>query len=245
MLSIKQLHVSVEQKEILKGVDLEIHSGEIHAIMGPNGGGKSTLAYALSGHPKYVVSKGFVDIDGKDLLLMPADERARSGLFLAFQYPVEVSGVSVQNFLRVAFEARFGQIKSILKFRQNLQKQADKLGILPEFLSRGLNEGFSGGEKKRVEILQMETLKPTYAILDETDSGLDVDAIKVVSKGVRNIVKKYNTGIIVITHYQRILKYLKPDYVHVMVDGKIVKSGGKELSKELEATGYEQLKGNI
>lgn len=238
MLKISGLHVSVDGKDILSGLSLDIKPGELHAIMGPNGGGKSTLAYTLAGHPKYEVKKGRASMDRKSLLELSPDQRAREGLFLAFQYPVEIPGVSVQNFLRVAYESRFGKLKSILDFRKHLQKLAEQLHVKKELIERGLNEGFSGGEKKRVEILQMAVMQPKYAVLDETDSGLDVDAIKAVAQGVRHIMKEHNTGVLVITHYQRILKYLKPDKVHVMVKGKIMKTGGPELAKELECKGY-------
>lgn len=240
MVSIKNLHVSVDKKNILNGVNLEIKTGEIHAIMGPNGSGKSTLAYTLAGHPKYSVVNGKVLLGRKDVLKMSPDERAREGIFLAFQYPVEVSGVSIQNFLKVAYEARFGKVKSVLEFRKKLAALATELGVKKELIERNINEGFSGGEKKRVEILQMAVLQPKLAILDETDSGLDVDAIKSVAKGVRTVMKKFGTSVLVITHYQRILKFLRPDYVHVMVDGKIIKSGGKKFGEELEAGGYKQ-----
>ncbi|MBI5151573.1 MAG: Fe-S cluster assembly ATPase SufC [Candidatus Pacebacteria bacterium] len=238
MLKIHNVQVSVEGKHILNGVDIEIKPGEIHAIMGPNGSGKSTLAYTLAGHPKYHVDGGEIGLDGINILDQSPDLRARSGLFLAFQYPVEIAGVSVQNFLRVAYEAKFGKLKSIIEFRKHLQELAEELHVKKELVERSLNDGFSGGEKKRVEILQMAALQPKYAVLDETDSGLDVDAIKTIAEGVRAIVKKHKTGVIVITHYQRILKYLKPDKVHVMVKGKIIKSGGKSFAQELEKSGY-------
>jgi Fe-S cluster assembly ATP-binding protein len=257
-LNIKNLHVAVvnqqteEKTPILLGVDVTIKPGEVHAIMGPNGSGKSTLAYTLAGHPFYEVTpdeKGqasVITLDGENVLEMSPDERAAKGLFLAFQYPVEVAGVKVQNFLRLAYNARFADqperlFSTVLAFRKHLEALAAELKVNPELLKRGLNEGFSGGEKKRVEILQMAVLEPKYAILDETDSGLDVDAMKAVSLGVQKIIKKYNTGVIVITHYQRILKYLQPDFVHVMKKGKIVQSGGKDLAKELENKGYEAL----
>jgi Fe-S cluster assembly ATP-binding protein len=248
-LAISHLHASVideqtqEKTEILHGLDLEIKPGEIHAVMGPNGSGKSTLAYTLAGHPSYEVGKGSVELNGEDILEKAPDERAAAGLFLAFQYPIEVPGVKVQNFLRLAYEARFAdqperKFPSVLAFRQHLEKLADELHVNKALLKRGLNEGFSGGEKKRLEILQMAVLEPTYAILDETDSGLDVDAIQAVALGVKKIVEKYNTGILVITHYQRILKYLQPDFVHVVVKGKIVESGSGELAQKLESEGY-------
>lgn len=238
MLSIKNLQIAVDGKTIIHDISLDIKPGEIHAVMGPNGSGKSTLAYALAGHPKYVVTKGAIELDKKNMLSLTPDQRARAGFFLAFQYPVEVAGVSVQNFLRAAHEARFGKLKSILEFRKGLQKLADELHVKKELVERSLNEGFSGGEKKRVEILQMAALAPKFAVLDETDSGLDIDAIKAVASGIKTIVKKYNTGVIVITHYQRILTYLEPTKVHVMVQGKIIKSGGKEFAEELEQNGY-------
>lgn len=245
MLSISDLQVSVSDKPILLGVDLEVKPGEVHAIMGPNGSGKSTLAYSLAGHPFYQINKGTVQLDGEDLLEKAPDERANAGLFLAFQYPVEVTGVKVNHFLRLAYEARFAnqpekKFPTVLAFRKHLEALADELQVNKDLLKRGLNEGFSGGEKKRVEILQMAVLEPKYAILDETDSGLDVDAIKAVSAGVKKIIEKYNTGIIVITHYQRILKFLKPEFVHVMVKGRIAKSGGSEFAAELEKDGYKK-----
>ncbi|MEO8581926.1 MAG: Fe-S cluster assembly ATPase SufC [Patescibacteria group bacterium] len=245
MLSISNLQVSVNEKPILMGVDLDVKPGEVHAIMGPNGSGKSTLAYSLAGHPFYEITKGKVTLDGDDVLVKAPDERANAGLFLAFQYPVEVAGVKVNHFLRLAYEARFAgqpekKFPTVLAFRKHLESLADELQVNKDLLKRGLNEGFSGGEKKRVEILQMAVLEPKYAILDETDSGLDVDAIKAVSAGVKKIIEKYNTGIIVITHYQRILKYLEPEFVHVMVKGKIVKSGGRDFAQELESEGYKK-----
>ena len=245
MLEIKDLHVSVDEQEILKGLSLEIKPGEIHAIMGPNGSGKSTTAYTLAGHPEYQVTgdSSQVSVDGEDLLEMSPDERAQAGLFLAFQYPVEIAGVKVDKFLRMAHQARFGEesekeYPSLLKFRKYLLEVAKELEVNPALLKRGLNENFSGGEKKRLEILQMAVLQPKYAILDETDSGLDIDAIKAVAHGVKKIVTKFNTGTLVITHYQRILDYLKPDFVHVMRDGKIIESGGFELASKLEERGY-------
>ena len=245
MLSIQKLRASVEGQEILKGIDLEVLPGEVHAIMGPNGSGKSTLAHVLAGHPSYEVREGAVVLDKKNVLDMSPDERAQRGLFLAFQYPVEVPGVSVTKFLKHAHDARFKddekrRFASVLDFRKYLQKVAAELEVKESLLKRGLNEGFSGGEKKRLEILQMAVLEPSFALLDETDSGLDIDAIKAVSRGVKKIVKKFGTGIVVITHYQRILKYLKPDFVHIMVKGKIVRHGGIELARELEKTGYKE-----
>ena len=246
-LVIKNLHVNVEETEILKGVDLTIRSGEVHAIMGPNGTGKSTLAYALMGHPKYDVTKGEATLDGENLLNLDPNDRAAIGLFLAFQYPVAVPGVSVANFLRTAINAqrkvRDPEDKgiSIPDFRKKLKEKLALLKMDESFAGRYLNDGFSGGEKKRVEILQMATLEPKFSILDETDSGLDIDALKIVSDGVNNISDK-GQGILVITHYQRILNYIKPDYVHVMLNGKIAQSGGPELALQLEEEGYEKLK---
>ena len=246
-LAIKDLHVNVEDTEILKGVNLTIKSGEVHAVMGPNGTGKSTLAYALMGHPKYEVSAGEVSLDGKDVLDLEPNERSKLGLFLAFQYPVAVPGVSVANFLRTAInahrKAKDPEDKgiSIPDFRKKLKEKMALLSMDEAFAGRYLNDGFSGGEKKRVEILQMATLEPKFSILDETDSGLDIDALKIVSDGV-NTISKENQGILVITHYQRILNYIKPDFVHVMLNGKIVESGGPELALKLEADGYEWLR---
>lgn len=245
---IKNLHASVAEKDILKGVSLTVQPGEIHAIMGPNGSGKSTLASTVAGHPFYEVTeaeknKTVITLNGTEILEMSPDERAHLGLFLAFQYPVEVPGVSVQNFLRHAHTSRFAnghakQFKRAIDFRNHLKALAEEFQINPDFLTRGLNEGFSGGEKKQLEILQMAVLEPAYAILDETDSGLDIDAIKKVSAGVNKIIQKHHTGVIVITHYKRILEYLRPDFVHVMVSGKIVESGGPELVTKLEKNGY-------
>jgi Fe-S cluster assembly ATP-binding protein len=244
-LEIRDLHVSVETKEgpkpILHGVDLTIASGETHAIMGPNGSGKSTLASALAGHPKYTVTSGTVTLDGEDLLAMKVDERARAGLFLAMQYPVEVPGVSVTNFLRTALNARRGEDVNVRAFMQELKAQMAELDVDEEFLKRSVNEGFSGGEKKRFEILQMSLLTPKIAVLDETDSGLDVDALKTVSEGV-NRLRGPDLGVLIITHYTRILRYITPDEVHVMFDGRIVESGGPELADALEEKGYEGFK---
>ena len=242
-LNISNLQVEIEGKSILKGVGFKIKPGEVHAIMGPNGSGKSTLAYTLAGHPAYEVVGGKVTLGKKDLLAMSPDERSQSGLFLAFQYPVEIPGVKVQNFLRQAYRARFEgqknkQFDSVLSFRKHLEKLARELKVKPELLKRGLNEGFSGGEKKRLEILQMAVLEPKFAVLDETDSGLDIDAIKAVANGVKQNIKKYNTGVLLITHYQRILDYIQPDFVHVVVKGKVVESGGKDLVEKLEQDGY-------
>lgn len=244
-LAITNLKSTVEETEILHGIDLTIKPGEMHAIMGPNGSGKSTLAYTLAGHPEYEVTDGSVTLDGAEILEMAPDERAQAGLFLAFQYPVEIPGVSVQNFLRHAHQARFEhqpdkQIAKALDFRKHLQALAEEFKVKPELLKRGLNEGFSGGEKKRLEILQMAVLEPRFAILDETDSGLDIDAIKIVAEGVNRIVEKFNTGIMVITHYKRILEYLNPTHVHVMVEGQIRQSGDAGLVDQLEDMGYSE-----
>lgn len=233
MLKIKNLHVSVEGKKILQGVDLVVKPGEIQAIMGPNGSGKSTLAHVIAGHPKYRIEKGEVKIGQRNLLSLTPDQRANLGLFLAFQYPISVEGVTAEQLLRKV--ARNGL--SALAFRKILEEEAEKLGVKQELLRRSLNDGFSGGEKKRLEILQMAVLKPKYAILDETDSGLDIDALKSVANGIWHMAKS-KTGIILITHYQRLLQFIKPDFVHVMIGGRIVKSGGKELVEELERSGY-------
>ncbi len=246
-LVINNLQVSVEDTEILKGVNLTIRSGEVHAVMGPNGTGKSTLAYALMGHPKYKITEGEATLDGRDLLDLDPNERSKLGLFLAFQYPVAVPGVSVANFLRTAINAhRKGQNPedkgiSIPDFRKKLKEKMALLGMDESFAGRYLNDGFSGGEKKRVEILQMATLEPKISILDETDSGLDIDALKIVAHGIKAINKK-DQGILVITHYQRILNYITPDFVHVMLNGRIVESGGPELALRLEEEGYEWLR---
>jgi Fe-S cluster assembly ATP-binding protein len=246
-LVIKNLHVNVEDTAILKGVDLTINSGEIHAIMGPNGTGKSTLAYALMGHPKFEIIEGEAFLDGVNLLALDPDERSQEGLFLAFQYPVAVPGVSVANFLRTAInaqrKARDPEDKgiSIPDFRKLLRSKMALLKMDESFAGRYLNDGFSGGEKKRVEILQMAALNPKFAILDETDSGLDIDALKIVADGV-NSSKNDNQGVLLITHYQRILNYIEPDHVHVMLDGRIVESGGPELAHRLEDEGYEWLR---
>lgn len=247
-LVIKDLRGSIEGKEILKGVNLTIKKGEVHALMGPNGSGKSTLAYLLMGHPKYQVDSGEVLYKGENILDMEPDERARNGLFLAFQYPSEIPGVSVSNFLRTALKAKSeasGNGKkslSIPEFRRKLKEKMALLQLDDSFASRYLNEGFSGGEKKRMEILQMAMLEPEMAILDETDSGLDIDALRTVAEGVNYCKEAYGMGILLITHYQRILHYIKPDRVHVMFDGRIIASGGSELAEELEAKGYEWLK---
>jgi len=245
-LKIHDLRVSIDNKEIVKGLNLKINGGEIHAIMGPNGTGKSTLASALMGHPKYEVTGGTVTLDGEDVLEMATDERARAGLFLAMQYPAEVPGVSNANFMRTALNARReeGQEVPVLKFHRQLQEKMRLLNIDPVFAERYLNEGFSGGEKKRNEILQMSMLDPRIAILDEIDSGLDIDALKVVAESV-NTLRSANLGFLIITHYQRLLNYIVPDYVHVMMQGRIVKSGGRELAEQLEAQGYDWLKDEL
>ena len=242
VLEIRDLHVTVgegdDAKEILRGVDLTIRSGETHAIMGPNGSGKSTLAYSIAGHPKYTITGGTVTLDGEDVLAMTVDERARAGLFLAMQYPVEVPGVSVSNFLRTAATAIKGEAPKLRTWVKDVNKALGDLDLDPTFASRSVNEGFSGGEKKRHEIAQLELLDPKVAILDETDSGLDVDALRVVSEGVNRSRKDSDVGVLLITHYTRILRYIKPDFVHVFVGGRIVEQGGPELADELEANGY-------
>ncbi len=246
-LEIRNLQVTVETengtKEILRGVDLTVKSGETHAIMGPNGSGKSTLAYSIAGHPKYTVTGGTVTLDGEDVLAMKVDERARAGLFLAMQYPVEVPGVTVSNFLRSAKTAIDGQAPKLRTWVKDMKSAMGELRMDPTFAERNVNEGFSGGEKKRHEILQMELLKPKVAILDETDSGLDVDALRVVSEGVNRAKETTDVGVLLITHYTRILRYIKPDFVHVFVDGKIVEEGGSELADRLEAEGYDRYVG--
>ncbi|NNG41095.1 Fe-S cluster assembly ATPase SufC [Flexivirga sp. ID2601S] len=243
-LEIRDLHVSVDteqgSKEILKGVNLTVKSGETHAIMGPNGSGKSTLAYSIAGHPKYTVTSGTVTLDGEDVLSMSVDERARAGLFLAMQYPVEVPGVTVSNFLRTAKTAVDGEAPKLRTWVKDVKKSMNDLRMDEGFAERGVNEGFSGGEKKRHEILQLELLKPKIAILDETDSGLDVDALRVVSEGVNRAKDETDAGVLLITHYTRILRYIKPDFVHVFVDGKVAEEGGPELAERLEAEGYDR-----
>lgn len=242
-LKIQDLHVEIEGKEILKGVNLEISTGEIHAIMGPNGTGKSTLSSAIMGHPKYEVTSGTIELDGEDVLEMEVDERARAGLFLAMQYPSEISGVTNAEFMRAAINSRREEGKEI-PLMQYIRKLDEKMAILEmdeEMAERYLNEGFSGGEKKRNEILQLLMIEPTIAILDEIDSGLDIDALKVVSKGI-NEMRGEGFGCLIITHYQRLLNYIEPDFVHVMMQGKVVKSGGSELAKRLEGEGYDWIK---
>jgi Fe-S cluster assembly ATP-binding protein len=243
-LEIHDLHVTVNTengvKEILKGVDLTVKAGETHAIMGPNGSGKSTLAYSIAGHPKYTVTGGTVTLDGADVLAMSVDQRARAGLFLAMQYPVEVPGVTVSNFLRTAKTAIDGQAPKLRTWVKDMKSAMAELRMDPAFAERNVNEGFSGGEKKRHEILQMEMLSPKVAILDETDSGLDVDALKVVSEGVNRVAANGEVGVLLITHYTRILRYIKPDFVHVFVDGRIAENGGPELADRLENEGYDR-----
>ncbi|MBP2330040.1 Fe-S cluster assembly ATP-binding protein [Kibdelosporangium banguiense] len=246
-LEIKDLHVSVTadevEKEILSGVNLTINAGETHAIMGPNGSGKSTLSYAIAGHPKYTVTSGQILLDGEDVLEMSVDERARAGLFLAMQYPVEVPGVSMSNFLRTAATAVRGEAPKLRTWVKEVKTAMSDLDIDPAFAERSVNEGFSGGEKKRHEILQLGLLQPKIAILDETDSGLDVDALRVVSEGVNRYRASGEAGVMLITHYTRILNYIKPDFVHVFAGGKIVESGGPELADQLESEGYVRFTG--
>jgi Fe-S cluster assembly ATP-binding protein len=247
-LEIHDLKVSVKLpdgklKPILAGVDLTVKSGETHAIMGPNGSGKSTLAYSIAGHPKYQITGGTVTLDGADVLAMTVDQRARAGLFLAMQYPVEVPGVSVANFLRTAKTAIDGEAPKLRTWAGELRAAMEKLQMDPAVAQRNVNEGFSGGEKKRHEIMQLELLKPKMAILDETDSGLDIDALRVVSEGVNRVRATGEAGLLLITHYTRILRYIKPDFVHVFVAGKIVQEGGPELAEQLEAEGYERYTG--
>jgi Fe-S cluster assembly ATP-binding protein len=247
-LEVKNLYTNVGDQTILKGIDLLIKQGEVHALMGPNGSGKSTLAYTLAGHPAYEPTAGQVIYDGQDLLEMEPDERSRAGLFLAFQYPAAVPGVTLAKFLRQTINSRRQAENpedpgiSIPAFRRLLKEKMDMLGIDHKFAGRYLNEGFSGGEKKRVEILQMATVEPKIAIMDETDSGLDIDALRVVSEGAMRLYEEMNMGILVITHYQRILNYIKPDYVHIMLDGRIVESGGPDLALKLEEQGYDWLR---
>ncbi|MGO1522258.1 MAG: Fe-S cluster assembly ATPase SufC [Nesterenkonia sp.] len=243
-LEIKDLHVSIETeqgtKEILKGVSMTIASGEIHAIMGPNGSGKSTLASTIAGHPRYDVTSGSITLDGADVLAMGPDERAQAGMFLAMQYPVEVPGVTMTNFLRTAKTAIDGEAPKLRTWTKEVREAMEKLKIDADFANRNVNEGFSGGEKKRVEILQLELFKPKFAVLDETDSGLDIDALRVVSQGVNRAQSENNMGTLLITHYTRILNYIKPDYVHVFVDGRVAEQGGPQLADELEENGYDR-----
>ncbi len=253
-LVIRNLHVSVDGKEILKGIDLTIEQGKIHAIMGPNGSGKSTLAYALAGHPRYEVTDGEVWFKGQDVLDLEPNDRSKLGIFLAFQYPVAVAGVTVANFLRAAINAQRAKAGvdpkttaiPMAEYRKVIKQRMDMLEMAPDFARRYLNEGFSGGEKKRLEILQMAMLQPSVAVMDETDSGLDIDALKIVAEGV-NLIKaeKPELGVLVITHYQRLLNYIKPDYVHVLMEGKIVREGGPELALELEEKGYDFIREEV
>jgi Fe-S cluster assembly ATP-binding protein len=242
-LDIKNLHVSVDtsdgRKEILRGVDLTVTSGETHAIMGPNGSGKSTLAYSIAGHPKYVITEGSVTLDGADLLTLSVDQRARAGLFLAMQYPVEVPGVSVSNFLRTAKTALDGTAPALRTWVKDVGSALERVQMDPAFGQRNVNEGFSGGEKKRNEIVQLELLNPKFAILDETDSGLDIDALRIVSEGVNRFRSQGDRGVLLITHYTRILRYITPDFVHVFVAGRVAEEGGPELAERLEAEGYD------
>jgi Fe-S cluster assembly ATP-binding protein len=243
-LEIKDLHATVStdsgDSEILRGVSLTVESGTTSAIMGPNGSGKSTLAYVIAGHPKYTVTSGSITLDGEDVLAMSVDERARAGLFLAMQYPVEIPGVSVSNFLRTSITSLKGEAPKLRTWTKDMKEAMTELQMDSSFAARNVNEGFSGGEKKRHEILQLGLMEPKIAILDETDSGLDVDALKIVSEGVNRFQEKTDAGVLLITHYTRILKYIKPDVVHVFVDGRIVETGGPELADSLEADGYER-----
>ncbi|AVG24010.1 Fe-S cluster assembly ATPase SufC [Pontimonas salivibrio] len=243
-LKITDLHVSIQTEagpvEILKGVNLTLEEGQTHAIMGPNGSGKSTLAYTIAGHPRYDVTSGSITLDGEDVLAMATDERARAGLFLAMQYPVEIPGVTVTNFLRTAKQAIDGKAPALRQWIGDLKRAMDSLKMDPGFAERSVNEGFSGGEKKRHEIMQLQVLGPKFAVLDETDSGLDVDALKIVAQGVNDAKDKTGLGVLLITHYTRILRYISPDFVHVIVDGKIVEEGGAELADRLEEEGYDR-----
>ena len=243
VIEIKDLHVNIGDKPIVKGLSLTVRQGEVHAIMGPNGTGKSTLAKVIAGHPDYQVTSGDVLLDGKSILETEPDERARSGLFLAFQYPSEIPGVTIANFIRAALQARLGEGEELdaTTYYKQLYAEMDLLKIDRKFTSRAVNDGFSGGEKKRCEILQMAMLKPKFALMDETDSGLDIDALRIVAEGV-NALRGPNLGVLLITHYQRLLNYIVPDFVHVMYDGRIVKSGDKSLALQLEAKGYDWVK---
>ncbi|MBA3376532.1 MAG: Fe-S cluster assembly ATPase SufC [Actinobacteria bacterium] len=248
-LRISGLHVSVDAKPILRGIDLTVAKGEVHAMMGPNGSGKSTLSLTVMGHPRYRVESGSVYFDGEDLLALPVDERAKRGLFLAFQYPAAIPGVSVANFLRTAINARRarGDVKNDLpipQFRRLLKEKMELLEVEDSFLTRSVNDGFSGGEKKRLEMLQMHMFQPTMAVLDETDSGLDIDALKVVAQGIESL-RGPEVGILLITHYERVLKFVQPDWVHVLVEGRIVRTGGRELAAELEAKGYDFIRDEL
>ncbi|HAT1130998.1 Fe-S cluster assembly ATPase SufC [Corynebacterium striatum] len=246
-LEIKNLHAQVlpndengEPKEILKGVNLTINSGETHAVMGPNGSGKSTLSYVIAGHPKYEVTEGEILLDGANILEMEVDERARAGLFLAMQYPTEVPGVKMAQFMRSAVTAVRGEAPKLREWNKELTEAREKLSIDKSFAHRAVNEGFSGGEKKRHEVMQLDLLKPKFAIMDETDSGLDVDALRVVSEGINRFQEETHGGILMITHYKRILNYVKPDFVHVFANGQVIKTGGAELADQLEESGYDQ-----
>lgn len=241
MINIKNLKVNVEDKEILKGIDLTINPGEIHVVMGPNGAGKSTLMNAIMAHPKYTVTQGTIEFEGEDITELAADERARKGIYLSFQTPQEVAGITVENFLRAAKMAVTGENVPILKFKKDLKKIMEELSFSPEYAERYLNVGFSGGEKKKNEILQMKVLDPKFVMLDETDSGLDVDATRIVSEGVKNFLTE-DKAVLIITHHSQILEYLEPDFVHIVVDGKLVKTGGKELIQEIEENGYKSFK---
>jgi len=245
-LEIRDLYISIGERPIVKGLSLSLRGGEVHAIMGPNGTGKSTLAKVIAGHPDYTVTSGDVLLDGRSLLAMEPDERARAGIFLAFQYPSEIPGVSLANFLRAAVQARIpeGEELDAVAYYKRLYAKMDYLKIDRKFTSRAINEGFSGGEKKRCEILQMMMLEPSFVLMDETDSGLDIDALRIVAEGI-NSMRSPNFGALVITHYQRLLDYIEPDYVHVMYDGRIVKSGGKEIALELEAKGYDWVQNEL
>ncbi|MFA4873021.1 MAG: Fe-S cluster assembly ATPase SufC [Patescibacteria group bacterium] len=240
ILAIQDLHVSVDEKKILKGVNLIIHPGDIHALMGPNGSGKSTLANALMGHPQYHITQGNISLNGEDITHAAPEVRARKGLFIAFQHPREIAGLPLAHFLREAYISRFGEKISVAKFRELLRSLMKELAIDDKFIDRPLNDGFSGGEKKKAEILQMIILRPLYAFLDETDSGLDIDALKIVTSSIKHFFGD-ETAIMIITHYQRILKFIEPHFVHIMIKGEIVKSGGKELAHELEQTGFKHL----
>jgi Fe-S cluster assembly ATP-binding protein len=243
-LDIKNLHVAVDttdgRKEILRGVDLTVRSGETHAIMGPNGSGKSTLAYSIAGHPKYIITEGTVTLNGDNILSLTVDQRARAGLFLAMQYPVEVPGVSVSNFLRTAKTALDGAAPALRTWAKDVSGALERVKMDPAFAQRNVNEGFSGGEKKRNEIVQLELLNPRFAILDETDSGLDIDALRIVADGVNRFREQADRGVLLITHYTRILRYIKPDFVHVFVAGRVAEEGGPELAERLEAEGYDK-----
>jgi Fe-S cluster assembly ATP-binding protein len=239
LLQIENLHVSVEDKEILRGVDLTMRKGEVHALMGPNGSGKSTLSYALMGHPKYRVTEGSILLNGEDLLDMGPDERARKGVFLSFQYPMALPGVGLVNFLRTALKSTRGEDVPVREFRKELKARMGELQMGDQFLGRYVNEGFSGGEKKRFEVLQMSMLKPQLSILDEMDSGLDIDALRIAAEGVNRLIGP-EMGVLVITHYQRLLNYIQPDFVHVLIGGRIVQSGGKELALKVDSEGYDE-----